>query len=134
MIPRLKKYLCGYVTYGYKEQSFKIKQITKEKIMGSYVINCWIDILINWTVPVYRIPSLLLQGDDATSCGIVKGSFLRVSLSELARTYKEPSLGSGKNSGLKFKLNTEMIRDNKVIVAFKYQFSHAIINIGSEAE
>jgi hypothetical protein len=47
------------------------------------------------------MPSLLLQGDDATNCGMVKGNFLRASLSELLRTYNEPSLGSGKNKGLK---------------------------------
>lgn len=52
------------------------------------------------TIPVYRMPSLLLQGDDATNCGMVKGNFLRASLSELPSTYNEPSLGSGKNRGL----------------------------------
>jgi hypothetical protein len=52
-------------------------------------------------IPVYKIPSLLLQGDDATNCGIVKGNFLSASLSELLSIYNDPSLGSGKNSGLK---------------------------------
>jgi hypothetical protein len=53
------------------------------------------------TIPVYRMPSLLLHGDDATNCGTVKGNFLRASLSEVLSTYNDPPLGSGKKRGLK---------------------------------
>lgn len=52
-------------------------------------------------IPVYRMPSLLLHGDDATNCGTVKGNFLRASLSEVLSTYNDPPLGSGKKRGLK---------------------------------
>ena len=52
-------------------------------------------------IPVYRMPSLLLHGDDATNCGTVKGNFFRVSLSEVLSMYNDPPLGSGKKRGLK---------------------------------
>lgn len=46
-------------------------------------------------LPVYNIPSLLLQGEAVTSWGIVKGSFLIPSLPSLS-AYRLPSLGSGR--------------------------------------
>jgi hypothetical protein len=49
--------------------------------------------------PVYKMPSELLHGDDATNCGIVKGSFFSGSLLP-PNKYNEPSLGSGKNIGI----------------------------------
>lgn len=52
-------------------------------------------------VPVYRMPSELRQGDLATSSGIVNGNFFKASLSDAPKTYKDPSLGSGRNIGLK---------------------------------
>ena len=52
-------------------------------------------------IPVYRMPSLLLHGDDATNCGTVKGNFFRASLSEVLSMYNDPPLGSGKKRGLK---------------------------------
>ena len=49
--------------------------------------------------PLYRIPSVLLQGDAATSSGIVKGSFFNPS-KLFPNAYKLPSFGSGRNAGL----------------------------------
>jgi hypothetical protein len=65
-----------------------------------YMVN-FIYVQLVLIVPVYRMPSLLLHGDDATNCGTVKGNFLRVSLSEVLSTYNDPPLGSGKKRGLK---------------------------------
>lgn len=47
---------------------------------------------------MYKIPSELLHGDDATNSGIVKGSFFNGSLLSPTR-YNDPSLGSGKSTG-----------------------------------
>lgn len=49
------------------------------------------------------MPSELLHGDDATSCGIVKGNFLSIWPPFAPNKYKDPSLGSGKKIGLKKK-------------------------------
>lgn len=48
---------------------------------------------------MYRIPSELLQGEEATNCGMVNGNFFKGSLL-LPSKYKDPSLGSGKNIGI----------------------------------
>lgn len=50
-------------------------------------------------IPVYKIPSELLQGEDATSSGIVNGSFLKGS-PVLPTKYNVPSRGSGNKTGM----------------------------------
>lgn len=50
-------------------------------------------------LPVYKIPSELRHGDEATNWGMVKGSFFKGSRFP-PRTYRDPSLGSGKNNGM----------------------------------
>ena len=71
-----------------------------ESVFYLYIVNVT-DIQPLLIIPVYRMPSLLLHGDDATNCGTVKGNFLRASLSEVLSTYSDPPLGSGKKRGLR---------------------------------
>lgn len=44
------------------------------------------------------MPSELLHGDEDTNCGMVNGNFFKGSRTSPMR-YKDPSLGSGRNTG-----------------------------------
>lgn len=54
---------------------------------------------VSFFLPVYKIPSELLHGDDATNWGIVKGNFFSGSRL-FPNKYSEPSRGSGKKIGI----------------------------------
>lgn len=69
--------------------------------------------------PLYKIPSVLLQGEAATSSGIVNGSFFNPS-KLFPKAYKLPSFGSGKNAGL-FK-ETTVGRHSDLLSIFPLQF------------